>query len=93
MRNAAVPKVLHHETAVFEDVEMVANMDPSHLGHLRPLVLIVGGTVSLADKEVVVGLRSDKPEDYGLIIVICSILVVSHVSSSMISTPVIQLGL
>ena len=62
MRDAAVPQVLHHETAVFEDVEMVANMDPPNLGHLRPLVLIVGGTVPLADKEVVVGLRSDKPE-------------------------------
>lgn len=54
MRNAAVTQVLHHQTAGFEDVEMVANENPPDLGNLGPFVLVVGGPVLLADDDVVV---------------------------------------
>ena len=62
MWNAAVAEVLHDETSVFEGVDAVPEVYPAHLGHLGPLVLVVGGAVSLTDEQVVVVLRSDKPE-------------------------------
>ena len=62
MRDAAVPEVLHDETTVLEGVDMIPHVYPPNLGHLGPLLLIVGPTVSLADKHVVVVFSPDEPE-------------------------------
>ena len=57
---AVVPQALPHQTAVLEDVDQVAYVDPPHLGHLSGLGL--GSVLRLTDKKVVVLLRSDKAE-------------------------------
>ena len=94
MWDAGVPEVLHHQAPVSEGVDEVPHVDLPYLIHLLPLVVCARPTFPMTNKQVVAVLRTYKPETHkAFILYFVFSNYKTYVSSSMISTALIQFGL